>query len=96
MNVIAKTISIETRKNLSAIFSYLIVFFSSDALIDRNEKRLQVISKTQATPVTSSMTVSLSNRDIFSEVSTTKQKPSRFEDVFSMWFELLFAMTDFC
>ena len=49
--------------------------------IDKKEKRLHTISRTQATPVTSSIIDNSLYFDIFSEVKTTKQNPNKLEDV---------------
>ena len=93
INVIIKTDSNAIKKNLSAIVSYILTSLSFVVRIDKNENILLVIKKIQATPVNSSIFVSWSYFDILSDVKTTKQNPNRFEDVFKICCELLFAIT---
>ena len=60
--------------------------------MDKNDKKLDDVSNMEATPVNSSMSVRSPNFEIFSEVKTMRQKPSRLDDVFNMWEDLLFAI----
>jgi hypothetical protein len=53
-------------------------------LRDKKEKRLHAIKRMQAMPVISSILVTLEYLDILSDVSTTRQNPSRLEEVFRM------------
>ncbi len=48
---------------------------------DKNEKMQLVIRKIQATPVNSSIFVSLSYFDIFKDVNTTRQNPNKLDEV---------------
>ncbi len=72
------------RKTASAIRSYLKLKFSFNERMDRNEKKLLTIKRIEASPVHSSIKVTSLNLETFSEVSTIRQKPKRFDDVFKM------------
>ncbi len=79
-------------KMKSAKLSYLIISLSFLVLIDKKENKQLAISSTLATPVISSIfDISLSF-DILSEVKTTRQNPSRLEEVFKICCDLLFAI----
>ena len=52
--------------------------------IERKERIQLTISIIADTPVISSMIVAAANFEILIEVNTTKQKPSRFEELFKM------------
>ena len=62
---------------------------SFEVLIDKNERRLLEISRMVATPVNSSIIEIALYRVIFSPVSTTRQNPSKFDEVFRMCSDLL-------
>jgi len=76
------------KKIISATFSYLLLF--SDLLrIERNDKILLVMKRMVATEVHSSINVVPLNFRTFNEVSTRKQIPSKFAEVFKMCGALL-------
>ena len=68
---------------ISAIFSYLSAL-SVLLLIDKNENILLLINMIVAIEVHSSMNVTLSNLNIFIDVNTRKQIPSKLAEVFKM------------
>ena len=79
-------------KILSAISSKKYVNLSFVVRMDKNENKLHVINKIQATPVNSSILVTRSYLDIFREVNTTRQNPNRLEEVFKICSGFLFGM----
>ncbi len=96
MNVTAKIRSKADKKIKSAIFSYFGSSRSFEVRIERNENRQLPMSRIQAKPVNSSMRDTSLIFDIFSEVSTIRQKPSRFDEVYKMCSDLLFAIFPKC
>ena len=82
MNVMRKTMTRAIIKILSAILSSLLLLLSSVALIDKKEKKQLVVRKIQVTPVNSSIKDTSLNLVIFNEVKTTRQKPSKLDEVF--------------
>lgn len=92
IKIIMKTKNKAKIKILSAIFSYLIIFFSFILLIDKKEKRQLEINRIQATPVNSSIIETSLYFDIFNEVKTTRQKPNKLEAVLKICCDLLFSM----
>lgn len=75
------------RKKISAILSS----FKLEVLslrMERNERILLAMNITMARVATSSMIVAALRFNIFMEVSTIKQSPSRLEDVLRMWGDL--------
>jgi hypothetical protein len=72
------------RKITSAIRSYLKLSDSFNVRIERKENKLHIINKIVAMPVNSSIMVSSLNLEIFNDVSTMRQNPSKLEDVFKM------------
>ena len=77
------------RKITSAMFSYLILL-ELRLRIDKKESKLLVMKNIIAIAVSSSITVASFSFITLSEVSTIKQKPSRFEEVFNIWGDLSF------
>jgi hypothetical protein len=78
------------RKNTSAIFSNLPLFLI-EPLIDKKERMQLAIKNMMATVVNSSMIVLPAMFNNLSEVSTTKQSPSKLEDAFKIWGDLSFS-----
>ena len=72
-----------TRKKISAIFSNLPLFFIVP-LMDKKESMQLVINKNIAAVVSSSIIVLPEMFNSLSEVSTTKQSPSKLEEAFKM------------
>lgn len=66
--------------------------FSLSERRDKNEKILLVIKKNVAIPVSSSMIDTSLYFDILREVNTTRQNPSKLEEVFNMCSDLLLAI----
>lgn len=91
-NVMVKTNSSATIKTISAILLETLLKLSFEVRSDKKAKRPHMINNMQATPVASSIKVTLLNFVIFNEVKTTRQKPSKFEDVLRMCGELLLAI----
>lgn len=81
--VINKTESPVIKKK-SAIFSYFIPSLPLLLRIDKNDKILLVIKATVAIAVNSSIIDVCFNFKTFREVKTIKQRPSRFDEVFSI------------
>ena len=65
---------------------------SREVRIDKNDNKLHVINKIQATPVNSSIFVNWSYFEILSDVNTTRQNPKRLEEVFNICCGFLFDM----
>jgi hypothetical protein len=92
IKVIINTRNKATTKMLSAIFSYLIIFFSFILLIDKKEKRQLETNKIQANPVISSIIETSLYFEIFNDVKTTRQKPNKFDAVLKICGDLLFSI----
>ena len=78
------------RKNISATFSSLLLFLI-DPLMDKKERIQLVIKKIMASVVNSSISVLPAMFNNLSEVSTTKQSPSKLEDAFKICGDLSFS-----
>jgi hypothetical protein len=81
--VAAKLIS-PIKKNIPAVFSNFSEWVSFFVRIERKERIQLTISIIAVRPVISSITVAAANFEIFIEVSTTKQNPSRLDELFNM------------
>jgi hypothetical protein len=71
------------KKNISAIFSNF-EFATLSLLMERKDRRLLAINITMAKVAISSIIVAARKLSTLIEVSTTKHKPSRFDDVLSI------------
>lgn len=87
--VVTKSSDNPARKNISAMFSSLPLFLI-EPLIDKKERIQAAIKNMMATVVNSSIIVLPAIFNNLSDVSTTKQSPSKLEDAFKMWGDLSF------
>jgi hypothetical protein len=78
-------------KKNSAMFSYLLLSLSLLLRIDKKDKRLLVIKEMVAIAVNSSIMLLCFSLSTLREVKTMKQSPSRFDEVFSIWEDLVFS-----
>jgi hypothetical protein len=78
------------RKNISAIFSSLPLFLM-EPLIDKKERMQAAIKAMMASVVSSSIIVLPAMFKSLSDVSTTKQSPSKLEDAFKICGDLSFS-----
>ena len=77
------------RKNISAIFSSLPLFFI-EPLIDKKERIQAAIKNMMATVVNSSIIVLPAMFSNLSDVNTTKQSPNKLEEAFNTCGDLSF------
>src|SRR4051794_8327072 len=80
----------EIKKN-SATFSYRVLVLSLRLRIAKKDKILLVIKLMVATAENSSIRVDCRSFSTLSEVKTIKQRPNRFDEVLSIWADLLFS-----
>jgi len=81
--VVNKTERPVIKKN-SAVFSYLILNLLLLLRIERNDKILLIIKEIVAIAVNSSINDVCFNFKTFCDVKTIKQRPSKFDEVFSI------------
>jgi hypothetical protein len=70
-----------TRKKISASRSNFSEWLSLFERIDKKERMQLIINTIAESPVISSMAVAVENLEILIEVSTTRQNPSRFDEL---------------
>ena len=75
----------EIIKTFIAACSYRSLRVSFVAYFDKKESRQLIPKKTEMIPVTSSMNVKTLNPEILNVVNTTKQNPSKFDEVPNMF-----------
>jgi hypothetical protein len=92
-NVVTNNNDNPARKNVSAIFSSLPLFLM-EPFMDKKERMQAAIKSMMAIVVNSSMMVLPAMFKSLSDVSTTKQSPSKLEDAFNMCGDLSFIHAD--